>query len=135
MSARLSRTTGLVQIRALAKIRAPFAATSDYIGPNWRQLKRETSKNSLFDVPNPLHEKIAGVWAPNRFDKNIKSAVGDLSARRIDHLAEDIMILAGLMADQSAPRGTSLMEANLDRLANMVVYMDRGASNQGFYHV
>ena len=45
------------------------------------------------------------------------------------------MILAALMADQSAPRGTALMEANLDRLANMVVYMDRGASNQGFYHI
>jgi hypothetical protein len=42
------------------------------------------------------------------------------------------MILAGLIADQSAPRGTTLMEANFDRLANMVVDMERGASNQGF---
>jgi len=45
------------------------------------------------------------------------------------------MVLAGLMADQSAPRGTALMEANLDRLANMIVDMDRGASNQGFDHI
>ena len=45
------------------------------------------------------------------------------------------MILAGLMADQSAPSGTALMEVNLDRLANMVVDMYLGASNQGFYHI
>ena len=41
------------------------------------------------------------------------------------------MILAGLIADQSAPRGTAPMEANFDRLANMVVDMDRGEGDQG----
>jgi len=45
------------------------------------------------------------------------------------------MTLAGLIAEQSASRSTTLMEANFDRLANMVVDMDRGACNQGFYRI
>lgn len=125
----------LTRIKALARSRAPFVVTSDYIGPDRRRLEREASKIPLFDVPNSLQEKVSGHWDPNRFDENIKSAVGDLSTRRIDRQAEDIMVLASLIADQSATRGAALMEANFNRLAGMVVDMDRGASNQGFYHI
>jgi DNA-binding response OmpR family regulator len=135
VSAPLSPQQILVRIRALARNRAPFVVTSDYIGPDRRRLEREISKIPLFDVPNSLQEKVEGNWDPNRFDKTIKSAVGDLSARRIDRQAEDIMVLAGLIADQSTIRGAAMMEANFDRLANMVVDMDRGASNHGFYHI
>ncbi len=135
VSAPMSPQQILVRIRALVRNRAPFVVTSDYIGPDRRRLQREASKVPLFDVPNSLQEKVTGNWDPNRFDRNIKSAVGDLSARRIDRQAEDIMILAGLIADQSAMRGAAIMETYFDRLASMVVDMDRGASSQGFYHI
>jgi hypothetical protein len=109
--------------------------TSDYVGPDRRRLEREVSKIPLFDVPNSLHEKVAGTWEPNQFEQTIKSTLGDLSAFRIDRQAEDIMILAGLIADQSILRGAATMEANFNRLANMVVAMERGATSQGFYHI
>ena len=89
VSAHLSPQQILVRIRGLARNRAPFVVASDYIGPNRRQLERAASKFSLFDVPNSLHEKVAGVWDPNPLDQNIKSAVSYLSARRIDRQAED----------------------------------------------
>lgn len=135
VGAPLSPQQILVRIRALARNRAPFVVTSDYIGPDRRRLEREASKIPLFDVPNSLHEKVRGTWDPNRFERRIKAAVGDLSTARIDRQAEDIMVLASLIADQSATRGTAVMAANFDRLANMVSDMDRGASNQGFYHL
>ena len=135
VSAPLSPQQILVRIKALAKNRAPFVVTSDYIGPDRRRLEREVSKIPLFDVPNSLQEKVAGNWDPNQFHQNIKEAVGDLSARRIDRQAEDIMVLASVIADQSATRGTAIMEANFNRLARMVTDMDRGASSQGFYHI
>ena len=131
----LSPQTILVRIRALVKNRAPFVVTSDYIGPDRRQLQREASKIPLFDVPNSLHEKVSGIWDPNRFNRKIKDAVGDLSARRIDRQAEDIMILAGLIAEQSVTRGAAMMAANFDRLARMVLDMDHCANSQGFYHI
>ena len=135
VSAPMSPQQILVRIRALVRNRAPFVVTSDYIGPDRRRLQREASKVPLFDVPNSLQEKVTGNWDPNRFARNIKTAVGDLSARRIDRQAEDIMILAGLIADQSAMRGAAIMETYFDRLAGMVVDMDRGARSQGFYHI
>ena len=135
VSAPMSPHQILIRIKALAKNRAPFVVTSDYIGPDRRQLQREKSKVPLFDVPNSLHEKVTGNWNPNRFDGNIKSALGDLSARRIDRQAEDIMNLAGMIADQPSMRGTAIMEKNFDRLSHMVSDMDRRASDQGFYHI
>ena len=47
-----------------------------------RRLEREASKIPLFDVPNSLQEKVTGTWDPSRFDRTIKSAIGDLSARK-----------------------------------------------------
>jgi DNA-binding response OmpR family regulator len=135
VSAPMSPQQILVRIRALAKNRAPFVVTSDYIGPDRRRLRREASKIPLIDVPNSLKEKVTGNWDPNHFDHEIKSAVSDLNARRIDRQAEDIMVLAGLIADQSAMRGAAMMEANFDQLASLVVGMDRRASNHGFYHI
>jgi DNA-binding response OmpR family regulator len=135
VSAPMSPQQILVRIKALVKNRAPFVVTSDYIGPDRRRLEREASKIPLFNVPNSLQEKVEGSWDPNRFDQYIKSAVDDLSARRIDRQAEDIMVLASLIADQSATHSATQKEANFNRLAGMVVDMDRGASNQGFYHI
>jgi DNA-binding response OmpR family regulator len=135
VSAPLSPQQILVRIRALAKKRAPFVVTSDYVGPDRRRLEREASKIPLFDVPNSLQEKVAGTWDPGRFDRSIKNALGNLSTFRIDRQAEDIMVLASLIADQSALRGTATMAANFDRLAKMVNDMERGASGQGFFHI
>ena len=39
---------------------------------------------------------------------------------RIDRQAEDIMVLAGLISEQSTTRGAAMMEANFERLAKMV---------------
>ncbi len=61
VSAPLSPQQILVRIRGLARNRAPFVVASDYIGHNRRQLEREASKIPLFDVPNSLHEIVAGV--------------------------------------------------------------------------
>ena len=135
VSAPMSPQQILVRIRALARNRAPFVVTSDYVGPDRRRLEREVSKIPLFDVPNSLQEKVSGTWDPTRFDRKIKIALDGLSTFRIDRQAEDIMVLASLIADQSAISGRATMEANFDRLAGMVVDMERGASNQGYYHI
>lgn len=135
VSAPMSPQQILTRIKALVRNRPPFVVTSDYIGPDRRRLRREASKIPLFDVPNSLQEKVTGNWDPNQFDRKIKTAVGDLTTRRIDRQAEDIMILAGLISEQSATRGAAMMEANFNRLAKMVVDMDHGASVQGFYHI
>lgn len=135
ISAPLSPQQILIRIRALARNRAPFVVTSDYVGPDRRRLEREVSKIPLFDVPNSLRDKVDGNWDPNGFERKIKAAVGDLSAFRIDRQAEDIMVLASLIADQSLTRGAGTMAGNIDRLAYMVRDMDRSASNHGFYHI
>ncbi|MBT5457196.1 MAG: hypothetical protein HOK82_11355, partial [Rhodospirillaceae bacterium] len=71
---------------------------------------------------------------PGRFDREIEDAIGDLNTRRVDRQAEDIMILAGVIADQAITRGDGF-KANVSRLHGMVREMDRAASNQGFFHV
>lgn len=134
VSAPLSPEQILTRIRALVRQRAPFVVTSEYIGPDRRKLRREASKVPLFTVPNSLKEKASGSWDPGRFDREIEDAIGDLNTRRVDRQAEDIMILAGVIADQAITRGDGF-KANVSRLHGMVREMDRAASNQGFFHV
>ena len=85
--------------------RAPFVVTSDYVGPDRRKQKRGSPKIPMFEVPNSLREKVAGSWNQRRFEQEIETAVSDLNARQLDRKAEDIMLLAGLIADALESRG------------------------------
>lgn len=134
VSAPLSPEQILTRIRALVRRRAPFVVTSDYVGPDRRKQHREASKIPLFDVPNSLKEKAVGTWDPARFDREIEAAIGDLNTRRVDRQAEDIMVLASIVADQAMTQGEGF-RANVTRLSGMVREMDQAASNQGLFHV
>ena len=134
VSAPLSPEQILTRISALVRQRAPFVVTSDYVGPDRRKLRREASKIPLFTVPNSLRDKANGTWDPARFDREIENAIGDLNTRQVDRQAEDIMILAGVVADQAITKGDGF-KSNVTQLHDMVQKMDHAASNQGLFHV
>jgi DNA-binding response OmpR family regulator len=135
ISAPMSPQQILVRIRALVNDRPPFIVTSDYIGPDRRRQKRGTPKIPLFDVPNSLRQKVDGRWNQSLFEQEIEAAVGDLNARRLDRKAEDIMVLAGLIAEQNGAQSPSAVERYIARLNLLVHDMEQTATSLGFYHI
>lgn len=135
ISAPMSPQQILVRIRALVNDRAPFVVTSDYVGPDRRRQRRGGSKIPLFEVPNSLKEKVDGRWNQGRFEQEIEAAVSDLNARQLDRKAEDIMLLAGLIAEQTGGPTPGAVEGYIARLNLLVRDMERTAFNLGFYHI
>ena len=125
----------LVRIRAMINDRAPFIVTSDYVGPDRRRQKRGPSKIPLFEVPNSLKAKVHGTWNQSQFEQEIEAAVCDLNTRQLDRKAEDIMVLAGRIAEQTELRGPGRVSGLIKRLNVLVRDMERAATSLGFHHV
>jgi DNA-binding response OmpR family regulator len=135
LSAPVSPEQILIRIRALIRARAPFVVTTDYIGPDRRKNARAPSRIPVFEVPNTLREKATGNWNFGDMEKLLREAVGDLNNRRIDVQAQNIMNLAGKIAQEAAKSRTEGLQPQIERLDKMVRAMERCAAERGLVHI
>ncbi len=105
----------LDRIRSLVHNRAPFVVTSEYVGPDRRDGARESTA-ALLEVPNSLRDKTLGRFDARAFSAQVQSAIGAVSAQKMERhayrLAEDAETAAGDFARDP----TSIDPECLDRL-------------------
>ena len=93
-----SMTTLLDRIGHLVRQRAPFAITSDYIGPdrrlNARNPKPGDQKYQVI-VPNPLKIRAEGKISPHKMRRLIKEGTLEVNETRIRRHGESIPDLVG----------------------------------------
>ncbi len=89
----------LDRIRSLVYNRAPFVVTGDYVGPDRRDGEARDSSATHLEVPNSLRDKALGQYDSRAFRAQVESAIGTISARKMElhayQLAEDAEIAAG----------------------------------------
>ncbi len=98
-----SMSTLLDRVHHLMHQRAPFAVTSDYIGPDRRQNQsgaRHSGDDPLITVPNPLKIMATGVVSLARMRHAIKEGVTKVNERRVVCNSEKISQLVAILASQ-----------------------------------
>ena len=136
ITAPLSPQQILSRISSLVHHRLPFVVTADYVGPDRRKMLRPGKDFPVVDVPNSLKEKALGVWNPQRFEKELLSAVGAVNTRKIDRQAEIIVSLADSITELAhEPNGTARIQPQIERLTSLVTEMDRRATENGLHHI
>lgn len=135
ISAPLSPQQVIDRIKALARNRLPYVATSGYVGPERRAPDKRPSNTPQIVVPNTLKEKLSGSWNATRLKREIMHAVGDMITLRISHQAAEIAKLAILIKEHSAAQSPARVEAALNRLFKTVDEMDQLLTKRGYQHI
>lgn len=134
-----SMTTLVERIGHLVRQRAPFAVTSDYIGPdrrlNARNPKPGDQKYQVI-VPNPLKIMAGGEMPAHKMRRLIKESTLEISETRIKRHGESIPALVGGLASNYMLDGLDdeFLEGlkKLDAICND---MDRRLKRSKFAHV
>ena len=135
VSAPLSPQQIMDRIRALAKDRVPFVATSGYVGPERRGPDRRPTDTQLVKVPNTLKAKLSGSWDPNRLIKAIAHAASELMTLRISHQAGQVSKLAILIRENAAVQSQDRIDVALTRLYTIVGEMHQLVAKRAYQDV
>ena len=134
-----SMTTLLDRIGHLVRQRAPFAVTSDYIGPDRRLNARKPKpgdKKYQITVPNPLKIMAEGEIPPHKMQRLIKKSTLEVSETRIKRHGESIPALVGSLASNYLLDGLDdEFLQGLKKLDAICKDMDRRLKRSKFAHV
>ncbi|NVK19104.1 MAG: response regulator [Methylocystaceae bacterium] len=88
------------RIEYLVEKRKPFVVTTDYVGPDRRKKPRpDAMEIPLVQVPNTLADKAKGMFNPHKFKREIKKAVWDINAQKIERHVFQV----GYLVDRLVP--------------------------------
>jgi len=86
-------STGALNTRftRLARYRKPFVVTSDYVGPDRRDVDRAGAPQvPLIDIPNPFKAKVEGNSGSKEFQKSVENTSKILRAQKMERFAYQI---------------------------------------------
>ena len=135
ISAPLSPQQILDRIKALAKERAPFVATSAYVGPERRGKDRRPEDTPLLEVPNTVKAKQSGSWSDAEILRDIEMATGDLITLKIAHQAGQIIKLADLIREHATAQPRDKIETAVNRLSAIVSEMSDAVAKRNYQHI
>jgi DNA-binding response OmpR family regulator len=135
ISAPLSPQQVIDRIKALIRNRAPFVATSGYVGPERRSADRIPPNSRSMVVPNTLKEKLSGNWNAARLQRDIEISIGDLMTRKIAHQASQIVKLAALIEEQRTKQTPEKIDSAIAVLSSVVHEMDRLLTKRRYEHI
>lgn len=135
IGAPLSPQQILDRIKAIAKNRAPFIATSGYVGPERRSPDRVPPDTPSMEVPNTLKEKLSGNWNEGRLKRDIDLGIGDMMTRKIAHQAGQIVKLATLILDHRAKQPPEKIENAIKVLCSVANDMNRLLVKRNYHHI
>ncbi|WP_028879810.1 response regulator [Terasakiella pusilla] len=88
------------RVEYLIEKRKPFVVTTDYIGPDRRKAARPgTQQIPSVQVPNTIAEKAKGNFNPQKFQREIKKALWDINAQKIERHVFQV----GYLVDRIVP--------------------------------
>lgn len=134
-----SMTTLLDRIGHLVHLRAPFAITSDYIGPdrrlNARKPKPGDQKYQVI-VPNPLKIMAEGKMPPHKMQQLIKESTHEVNETRIQRHGKSIPdLVGGLVSNYMLDGLDNEFLQGLKKLDAICKDMDRRLKRSKFAHV
>ncbi|NQU62087.1 MAG: response regulator transcription factor [Rhodospirillales bacterium] len=134
-----SMSTLTQRIYQLMKGRSPFNITSDYIGPDRRQVsptKRNQRPVTLVTVPNPLKIRANGEITNVQFQRLIKESIVEVNDQRVLCHGEKIGDLVGSLVSKYMLEGLDEdFSAELKRLKFICADMDHRLRRSKFAHV
>lgn len=134
-----SMATLCKRIHHLMKSRSPFVVTSDYIGPDRRQLthnRRNQRPIPTVIVPNPLKIKAEGEMTAGEMQRCIKESIVQINDQRVICHGEKIGDLVGSLVSQYMLEGLDEdFATELKKLDKICTDMDRRLRRSKFAHV
>jgi DNA-binding response OmpR family regulator len=107
----------LKRIEILMMARKPFVVTSEYIGPDRRQVKDRPSDVPLIEVPNSLRAKATGENSSSVDAAAISAAIDEINIQKLERYAFQIgWLIERIVPVASAGKMTKEAEEHLRRL-------------------
>lgn len=135
ISAPLSPQQIMNRIKALANNRAPYIATTSYIGPERRGLDRRPADIPLLEIPNTLQAKLSGSWNHEQLKREVDHAIGDLMTSKISHQAGQISMMATMIKEHAAAQSSDRINTAVLRLCSIVDEMEKLVEKRGYEHI
>ncbi|NQV85108.1 MAG: response regulator transcription factor [Rhodospirillales bacterium] len=130
-----SMATFLGRVHHLMRVRAPFAVTADYIGPDRRTALRTSPKDILIDVPNPLKIMAAGDTTVARMQNVLKDGIAKINEHRVVANGTKITELVGELVSQYMLSDLNLeFVQGLKRLKTVCIEMEYRLKKSQFAH-
>jgi len=125
----------LSRVEALVHARAPFVATSDYVGPDRRKESEREQTVPLMEVPNTLRNKALGTWNQTLMEREIERTAFQIKASKVERQADDIVQIAEIIFNQTNQADSAVARSHLDRLYVLASDLDHRTQQQGFSHI
>lgn len=124
------------RVNGLVQARKPFIVTSDYIGPERRQIVRGMTTASHLVVPNSLQAKIENKPELDATPENIEAAFQAVNERKISiHTEEFLRYSAKILALSSDPEKIDERRELIEKMQTANLGLEKRIAGPEFSHI